>query len=249
MKGCDILKELKIFDKNDESIRLLSRPTTDGKELQMVNKYVKYLIKRYQKNKNRSISIFMETKIESGYPDLVVVEYNLDKFNDFYKRKQHLEIQDLKILFECMRLNSCSINDLVELLGFTKKNTEDSIKKLFDYGLICNSNTQKIKVIKLMKQNHIKIIAIEAKIDKWSEALKQASRNTWFATDSYILLNKETCNNNIITECKSRGIGIILVNGKVSKPLKSETKKFPISYGSLLFWEWIVRRGEHKDEI
>lgn len=248
MKGCVRLKELKIFDNNDKSINYISRTATKGKEVEMVNRYVNSLCNRYKHNKEKSLSIFIEPKIESGYPDIVIVEYKKKKIDKFYKREEFLNNQDLKILFESMRMKRSTVEEIASLLGYSNcKTVEKSIDKLLAYDLVRINDSGSIISSKDLKDSAIsKIVAIEAKIDKWSEALVQANRNTWFATDSYIMLNKETCNENIIESCKKQGIGIILVNGKISKILKSESKKFPISYGSLLFWEWIIRKGEKK---
>lgn len=115
--------------------------------------------------------------------------------------------------------------------------------------LILDSNYKISLNRRELKKSIARITAVEAKIEKWSEALEQAKRNFWFATDSSILLNKETCNQKIIDECQKYGVGIILVNGEVVNLLKSQSRSFPISYGSLLFWNWIVRRERFIDAI
>ena len=61
-------------------------------------------------------------------------------------------------------------------------------------------------------------------------------------------MNKDSCSEEIKNICRERGIGIILVNGKVKTILSSSQRKFPVSYASLEFNEWILRymnmRGE-----
>ena len=86
-----------------------------------------------------------------------------------------------------------------------------------------------------------KIIAIEAKIDKWHEAIRQANNNIWFSTESYILLNKDSCSTTTIDTCISDGLGIILLNGKIQKTLASTKRCIPVSYASIQFNEWILR--------
>ena len=86
------------------------------------------------------------------------------------------------------------------------------------------------------------------KIDKWNEAIRQAGNNIWFSTESYILMNKDSCSDGILAACREQGIGIILVNGRVKTILPSNRRGFPVSYASLQFNEWILRymnmRGE-----
>ena len=86
-----------------------------------------------------------------------------------------------------------------------------------------------------------RIIAIEAKLDKWNEVIAQAEHNIWFSTDSYVLLNREKCNTTVLDRCKAKGIGVILVNGSTRTVLKSATRHFPVSYASLQFNEWLCR--------
>lgn len=54
-------------------------------------------------------------------------------------------------------------------------------------------------------------------------------------------MNKDKCNETIMNVCKERGIGIILMNGKITCKLKSEKQSMPVSYSSLQFNEWILR--------
>ena len=128
-------------------------------------------------------------------------------------------------------------------LGYSKEELHKSISKLSKCGLI-NTNTYHsiVRPIPLKEYCRInKLISIEAKIDKWHEAIRQAGNNTWFSTESYVLLNKTSCSDTIKNICRENGIGVILVNGKVKTILASNQRRFPVSYASLQFNEWIMR--------
>ena len=114
------------------------------------------------------------------------------------------------------------------------------MKKLEKCSLVRWYQNNAVHAIELSKYCRInKIISIEAKIDKWKEAIRQAEMNIWFSTESYILLNKNGYSQKTYDECCNKGIGIILVNGNICKELKSRKREFPVSYASLQFNEWL----------
>lgn len=231
-----------IFDHSIPEIGYYSRTVTRGKELDMVNYYIQYLSKFYERYKTKKAALFLEPLIESGYPDIVIVEYtdiSNDIWNDF---RNKLSIKDLKILYHIQNMRITSKRDIIELLGYSKKETDDAINSLLACKLVQVYKNGKIKSIPLNRYCRInKLIAIEAKIDKWQAALKQAQYNSWFSTESFVMLNKSSYKKETAEICKSYGIGIILVNGKIIHAMESERRAFPVSYASLMFNEYIQR--------
>jgi len=238
-----------LINKTNKSIGLISRVSTEGNELELVNRYVSFLKNKNKKNIDKCLAVFIEPKLDSGYPDIVIIEFRKKNMSKLYERSTYLDIRDLKILFECMRLKEVTIKGISDLLGFEPNEVKQSIIKFRKLNFIKSEISNKIIIDYKILNNAIKkIISIEAKIDKWNEALEQANRNFWFATESYILLNKEKCNNNILEECSRNGVGIILVNGSINTILESKSKVYPVSYGSLQFWEWIIKLGGKNDD-
>lgn len=242
--------DIKIFGHSLPKIGYIARTTTKGNEFDMVNQYIDYILNKYRSLKKKKVAIFIEPQIDTGYPDIVIVEYlncTKDIWNEY---RNKLSNADLKILFEIQLRKNISANDLCNLLGFSQDEVQKSVMRLYQCNLVHLSKTKKhIRNVQLNSYCHInKVIAIEAKIDKWSEAIRQAAKNIWFSTESYILMNKENCNEEIVQKCKEQGIGIILVNGKVKKSLESQRRNFPISYSSLEFNEWIHRYSHLKEE-
>lgn len=243
---------LLLFDDSLPSISYITRTVTAGEELEMVKRYINYLINKYSNLSTKHVAIFVEPLITTGYPDIVIIEYYSSKNNLWNEQRLKLDKNALKILFEINNAKYTSIKMLSDILGFSEKEITKKINLLAECDLIhISKNNKSIQKIKLNKYSGIKkIISIEAKIDKWKEALQQAARNICFSTESYVLLNKSSCNSNIINECKKMGVGIILVNGKIEQILKSEVRNYPTSYISLEFNEWInnyrYTRGELK---
>lgn len=240
-----------LFNHSVPDIGYYVRTTTVGNELDMVERYVNYISSHYKKLKQKNAAIFIEPQLESGYPDIVIAEYydkrnnifsQCDSSNDWNDGRFKLTTSDLKILYYVQSNKRVTKEDISKYLGFSKNEINTSLERLFSCGLIQHTSrlTDKVRQVRLDKYCTItNLIAIEAKIDKWGEAIRQAENNRWFASESYVLMNKISISKNNYDRCQKLGLGIILVNGKIEKNLKSERRKFPISYGSLLFNEWI----------
>lgn len=232
-----------IFNNSDSQIGYVARTSTQGKELDMVNRYIEFLVEKYSKMKSKKAAIFIEPQIDTGYPDIVVVEYHSCPNLMWNSHRRNLNSKDFKILFYIQKQKNLSLLEISETLGYPIEIVQKSIDRLSDCDLVhLNKNKTCVRNVALKKYCRIsKIIAIEAKIDKWNEAIRQANNNIWFSTESYILLNKESCSTAITEICQKNGLGIILVNGKIETVLKGDKRPFPVSYSSLQFNEWIVR--------
>lgn len=240
-----------LFNESIPDIGYYVRTTTAGKELEMVKRYVEYITSHYKRLKQKNAAIFIEPQLESGYPDIVIAEYydkrcadttsgiSLENWND---GRFKITSSDLKILYYLQSSSGRTKKEISNVLGFPEEEVDTSLEHLNSCGLIMQSSISKNKVRKVHLDKYCTItnlIAIEAKIDKWGEAIRQAENNRWFASESYILMNKTSISETNYNKCQRLGLGIILVNGKIEKHLKGDRRKFPISYGSLLFNEWI----------
>ncbi len=234
-----------IFEHSNPSIKYVARTVTTGDELAMVQRYLASIKKTAKALKRKQIAVFVEPRIETGFPDLVIVEYYLPPNDIWCQSRMELNNTDLKILMHIISSSGprVKVSALCELLGYEKEIIIHSLKKLYKCKLIYLSKSQEsVRKVAIEKWCRIrKIVAVEAKIDKWHRAIEQANRNTWFATDSFVLLNKARCNQKVYDLCRQQGIGIILQNGRIDTILNSEHKDFPISYASLQFNEWIQR--------
>lgn len=239
-----------VFYSSLPDIGYIARTNTMGKEFDMVNQYIEFLIKKYSQLKTKKAAIFIEPQIDTGYPDIVVVEYYSLQNRLWSAVRDTLGSTDFKILFYIQTEKNLSITKISETLGYPLDVVKKSILKLNECELVHLSKKNKhVRNVRLKTYAKIhKIIAIEAKIDKWQEAIRQANNNIWFSTESYILMNKEHCSPAITQTCKSIGVGVVLINGKAKTILTSAQRQFPVSYASLQFNEWILRYL-HKEDL
>lgn len=225
-------------------IGYFARTATKGEEYDMVIRFVNVIKQKYDSLKTKSAMIFVEPQIESGYPDIVIVEYrNWQQSEMICRNRRQLNQTDLKILMQMQLSGYASVSKISEILGFDEKTVIRSSETLADTGLLYFSKqTGSMRKVSLKKWCPIsRIISIEAKLDRWSEAISQADLNRWFATDSYVLLNKRSCSDNIANKCTQLGIGVLLDSGTINNPISSSHNHYPVSYASLQFYEWLQR--------
>ncbi|MDR1563389.1 MAG: hypothetical protein LBS74_00320 [Oscillospiraceae bacterium] len=243
------MSNVKIYTKSIPEIKYFSRQATQGQEFEMVKSFITYIEKKYSKLTYKKIAIFIEPQIGTGYPDIVLVEYYEKKVSQNSEFRKLLTDNDLKVLLEVQRRKNTSVFELSNLLGYQVEEIKRILSKLYKANFVHISSTLNyVRNVPLGEYFEVKkIISIEAKIDKWSEAIRQAATNSWFSSESYVLLNKESCSETIINKCKQQGIGVILVNGKIEKKLESNVNRLPVSYVSLKFNEWIqsLKEFEH----
>ena len=111
-------------------IGYFARTSTAGKEFDMVSRYVDYLIKKYEKFNRKKAAIFIEPQIDTGFPDIVVVEFNSLPQQKWSSVRNSLSSIDFKILFYIQTHNYSKICDLIKILGFPKESLQKSILKL-----------------------------------------------------------------------------------------------------------------------
>jgi hypothetical protein len=84
-----------------------------------------------------------------------------------------------------------------------------------------------------------RLIAIEAKMKNWQEGLQQAFHNTWFASESYLLLPDVPNTSELTQQATSFGVGLLAAScSPVQSQLPAKVGQLPKSYASWLFNEW-----------
>lgn len=86
-----------------------------------------------------------------------------------------------------------------------------------------------------------RIVAVEAKISKWEDALVQARGNAWFASHSYVLLPSRSLARRAVPTAAVLGIGVlVLESGRVVTMARARSRPIPASLGSWIVNEWMI---------
>ena len=131
------------------------------------------------------VSIFQEPRLPSGFPDLVIVFWRRDVVQDWVPARASLRTPDIRLAHYLCQIGPAMLPDLQASFG---KNVSRCLERLHEAGIVKPKRdcwtVRSLSEVFAVKQ----LIAVEAKVNKWRAGLKQAWLNTWFASDSYLLV-------------------------------------------------------------
>ena len=234
-----------LFNKTIPEIGLKTRKPTHGPEYQLVRNFIDYKLNRFQNRKNRktAIAVFIEPFLETGFPDVIFSEYDPSRFDQWSANRSRLSVSDLKVFHHILGSRGLEGLEIQKQLGLEGKVLLQSIEKLLDAELIeRRSNQWQAKPFN--KTFGVKkLIAIEAKMNNWTNVFNQALLNQWFASESYVLSPVLQPTEKNINRSEMIGVGIYVSRSQVFKKVRpSSVNPVPSCYASLLFNEWIGRR-------
>lgn len=210
------------------------RPTA-GPELDIVNLYCEEHLSSV-KNGNEELSVFIEPKLESGFPDIVAVYWDRTVADNWPAERLHLLPSDIPIIHYVNMAGSISVDLLTKRFG--KRKASQMMIRLSDADVV-NVQTNEITKKPLEEAFAIKrIVAIEAKVNDWQNGLLQAVQNTWFASESYLLMGSIPKSDGLLKSVENYGVGLVSKDQSISNPIiKSRTGNLPTSYASWIFNE------------
>lgn len=228
--------------RNYPSIGIHTRTITPGEEYNMVREFIEFRKDAFKEKDDNHLAVFIETKINDTYPDIVFAEYNPEKFLNWNKHRNQLTVGDLKILHYILTHKKTTSQKIVTDLSSNYRDLLLSLEKLYDAELIDRKDGKWIK----NPENSFgvkRVEAVEAKISKWNQVLQQALINKSFASESSILSKrKNTLSEDIVNRTEEFGLGIYLYDEKsFSQYRQPQKSKFPNNYNSIFINECIGR--------
>lgn len=229
-----------ILDHNIKNIGLTTRTVTEGEEQDLVKSFIDYYIHIFlRNNKVNNLAVFVEPQIASGFPDIVFVSYSTKILDNWSNERERLDIGDFKVLSYLIMSGGCSGDNLINWLGLGEKAVLEALERLLDAKMVCHSKGV-WKPVDLKKIYHIKkIVSVEAKISDIKKVAEQTLINTWFASQSYALVNTANPQNNTINNFAKQGTGLYCKQKGFKKVVEAQKLKLPSSYLSLQFNEWV----------
>lgn len=231
-----------IFENEAIDINYKARKPTFGPELELTNQFISSITQSY-KNKNYNLALFVEPKISSGYPDVVIAEYHPRLMDTWVEGREKLASNDFTLLSILYTNKILSFQQLIDTTHLSSRDILVSTEKLLDCQMIDRKNGYWMLVNKKKLFTIRKLSAIEAKINNWQTALTQATLNIGYASESFILSNVKTPKESTIKMIKEHGIGIYnMYEDKAT--MVSEAKVFPMANNKTVwqFNEWIGRK-------
>lgn len=231
------------FRSQNTKISYLSRSIKDGPEKDLVEEYIAIVENKLASNKRYGFAIFIEPKLDVGFPDVVIVKYSKQVMSKWAPQRMELDLTSLKILSHIFYAGPLSIEKLKFDLGFKNQALISRLVHLQDAKLIYKKGgvytAYPFKNIYAVRE----VVAVEAKMSNVLGAIGQASNNKWFATSSYILTPSIKPTHRVTSQCRELGLGILgLKHRQLTEVLQPRPHDLPKSYVSLLLNEWIGRQ-------
>lgn len=229
------------LDKNSPDIGLQFRTSTEGEEMDLVREFIDYYIVKFEKtNKKKHLAVFIEPCIESGYPDIVFAKYRPDILEHWNDARMRLTTNDLKVLSQLIYSRGCSGSYIMRTLKLSERQTIEALERLLDADMIVRKNgvwhSRNISYYYSIEQ----LVSIEAKMGDMKKVIEQSLKNTWFASQSYVLTGAEKPKESTIMNVKKQGVGLYCKKNKFKKLVEAKKMSLPSSYLSLQFNEWVA---------
>jgi hypothetical protein len=212
------------------------RQTRPGPERKLVEHFLEELPLSVPRGCNTTV--FCEPRIESGFPDLVIVLWSTAVAKTWRRSRVHLVTDDFRLIHYLHQAGPLLEEDLRKRL---LKPVARNLARLeaADMAYCVGHIWRPRPLYKSFAAR--RIIAIEAKVSEWTRALGQAVQNTWFASDSFVLLPKRIHAKAIPPSARSFGVRICAPGDMLSYKNKAASSCLPRSYASWLFNEWAWR--------
>jgi len=234
------MSQVMVIKNSCPDIGLYTRPATLGDEYSLVEQFIEYYCHMFMRNNRKTqLAVFVEPRIDSGFPDVVFASYLPSITDNWSDQRGVLDVHDLKLLAYLCSVKTALGARLISTLGFPEKQTITSLEKLMDAKLISYQD-HSWRVRKLRDVFSLtKLIAVEAKIKDISRVVEQTHLNTRFASHSYALTNSEHPQNETVRTFKKLGIGLYGKGSQFRRIVEAKQHTLPSSYLSFQFNEWI----------
>ena len=175
-----------------------------GPELDMVLEYVTGQLPPAGPGERREI--LLEPHVCTSYPDAVILYWDEEAGTRLRTKFDGVRVFDLQILSALSHSRSWSMERVRTTYG---KQAIRSIARLENAGavVLTGSRVSAAPLDELFALR--RVIALEAKMRDWSCGLAQALHNTWFTTESYLLLHTMPKRRTPHDEAERLGIGIL----------------------------------------
>lgn len=221
------------------------RTRVDGPEGRLVDAFVAWCAARIGAIVPRGcqIALLREPRLPSGFPDLVFVVWHERTAAKWRAERACLTAGDFQLLQYLQEVGGAQTDDLAT---WGDARVHVRLDRLHGAGLLWRRGRQWRPRALTESFAARSIIAVEAKVSQWAAALNQAAVNTWFASQSFVLLPHVPAGSGVLTRAAAQGVGVWVANGPTSaaaphRLADAPRHALPRSYASWLVNEWVCR--------
>lgn len=224
------------FDSANANIGVAFRCRRRGPEHDLVDQFLEEL--PFSVPRGCHATVFREPRIASGFPDLVIVFWSVATASKWNSERGSLTQEDIRIAHY---LHQCGPLPQSELRRVCSRSINATLERLKAACVIRQvGDAWQLRSLPSAFATR-RIIAIEAKVSEWAVAVNQAFLNTWFASDSFVLVPAEASTGRIRQAAKPFGVRVCRMGDAVECNRPAFPHRVPRSYASWLFNEWAWR--------
>lgn len=187
--------------------------------------------------KGHNVTVFREPRLLSGFPDLVIVIWKESVTCRWKSSRANLTPSDLRLMHFLTNEGPKTLEELSPIFSSSVSNGLDRLSEasMVQINRGCWQASSLTTTFAARQ-----IIAVEAKISEWKVALDQAHLNTWFASESYVLVPRVPRDSTLLRNAQKLGVRVL---EKENHNWRMSAQRFsgPRSYASWLFNEWAWR--------
>lgn len=227
-------RKVTVVDRNAWGIGMSFRKPTPGPEGDLVRWFMHDW--KVEVLRGCDMTVFVEPRLESGFPDMVLVQWRKDWTRHWRPERRRLKNEDIRVLHSLWYAGPASERVLKNAFG---SGVTAKLGRLRDANVVSRrSGSWRARPLRKIFAVR-RIIAIEAKMGDIQRGLQQALLNTWFASASYLLMPHVPRADKIAGRATSLGVG--LWSQKAGIVRQAAQARVPRSYASWLFNEWAWR--------
>lgn len=148
----------------------------------VIEKAVADRLEDFVSSEDKTVMAVGSPRIGGGLPDLIVVSCEQEVF-----ALAHIEMPSTEILAYLRAVRHASVDTIAKRVGRPKSVIVRCIDELVEVEAIQGGNNA-FSLNQNWREILPEIVTIEAKVEKWRDAVTQAARNRLFAHKSYIAL-------------------------------------------------------------
>jgi len=219
------------------------RKQRPGPESDLVNAFLEAIGSVFDKAEDLTRHVLLEPRVGGAFPDVLILAWPRDARVPNPESRKVLSGVDLKIahyLSNAERPKSAA--DIGHVLGFPMAQVTRSLGRLADAAILNGTGTDGFNVDIGRSFVLRGIIAVEAKVSKTEQVVRQAELNALYASQSFVLMPSrpaERLVNKIAVRC---GVGVIGMRGTIPYIAHSVYENpLPASIHSWFLNEYVIR--------
>src|SRR5688572_28046943 len=178
-----------------------------------------------------------ELHVGAVIPD-VLVTYGHRRSVDQSIKSARFTGFDSAVVAELLRAGSLHSSTISARLWSRPQTTEGSLRKLTAVGITRRTRGGAYRLMAGVIQRSAQVVAIEAKLVRWREAIEQAAAYRGFANRVYVALPAPLVNRAVAVrkQCRRSGVGLL----SVSKSRMDVVVPAPVRRPQTAEWVWVL---------